>query len=68
LVWYGFFIAVIMKNKNNQVQKENVQFNSTRLRPDIRDNLDNRKNEEQEFKGDDITHNRKEPRKPAKKR
>jgi hypothetical protein len=68
LVWYGFFIVVIMKKKNNQVQKENVQFNSNRHRPDIRDNLDNRKNEEQEFKGDDITHNRKEPRKPGKKR
>ena len=57
-----------MKMKKNQVQKENVQFNSNRHRPDIRDNLDNRKNEEQEFKGDDVTHNRKEPRKPGEKR
>ena len=29
-------------------------------RPEIRDNLDSRKNEEQDFKGDDMTHNKKE--------
>ena len=28
-------------------------------RPEIRDNLDSRKDEEQDFKGDDITHNTK---------
>lgn len=28
--------------------------------PENKDNLDSRKNEEQNFKGDDITHNRKE--------
>ena len=28
--------------------------------PEIRDNLDSRKNEEQNLKGDDITHNKKE--------
>jgi hypothetical protein len=28
--------------------------------PDVRDDLDSRKNEEQEFKGDDVTHNEKE--------
>ena len=27
--------------------------------PENKDNLDSRKNEEQDFKGDDITHNRK---------
>lgn len=27
--------------------------------PEIRDNLDSRKNEEQNFKGDDVTHNQK---------
>jgi hypothetical protein len=30
------------------------------MRPENKDNLDSRKNEEQDFKGDDITHNRKE--------
>ena len=63
---FSFFI--IMKKKYSQVNKENIQFNSNRHRPDIRDNLDNRKNEEQEFKGDDITHNKKESRKPGKRR
>ncbi len=29
-------------------------------KPEIRDNLDSRKNEEQDFKGTDTTHNRKE--------
>ena len=31
-----------------------------RPQPDIRDDLDSRKNEEQETKGDDVTHNRKD--------
>jgi hypothetical protein len=35
--------------------------------PEIRDNLDSRKNEEQDFKGNDTTHNRKDVRNaPAK--
>jgi len=36
------------------------QVNQNSHRPDVRDNLDSRKNEEQDFKGDDITHNKKE--------
>lgn len=28
-------------------------------RPEIRDNLDSRKNEEQDMKGNDVTHNKK---------
>jgi hypothetical protein len=35
------------------------QFNAKKSAPEVRDNLDSRKNEEQDFKGDDITHNRK---------
>lgn len=30
--------------------------------PEVRDNLDSRKREEQDFKGSDVTHNRKEMR------
>jgi hypothetical protein len=30
------------------------------MRPENKDNLDSRKNEEQDVKGDDITHNKKE--------
>ncbi len=37
-------------------------------RPDVRDNLDSRKNEEQEFKGNDITHNKKETESEKKKK
>jgi hypothetical protein len=45
-----------------------VHLNTRKQRPpDIRDNLDSRVNQEQEIKGDDITHNRKEHRKPERK-
>ncbi|MGX5818716.1 hypothetical protein ACWKWU_11000 [Chitinophaga lutea] len=37
-------------------------------RPEIRDNLDSRKNEEQDLKGDDRTHNKKEQRSAKPKR
>jgi hypothetical protein len=57
-----------MKKKSSQTGKENIQFNTNRNRPENKDNLDSRKNEEQNFKGDDVTHNRKEHRKPEKKR
>jgi hypothetical protein len=55
-----------MKNKKDAAVKENIKFNTNRHRPDTRDNLDSRINEEQDFKGDDITHNKKEHRKPKK--
>ena len=48
--------------KNNKGSEKNIQFNQNKARPDERDNLDSRKNEEQEFKADDITHNKKENR------
>jgi hypothetical protein len=41
-------------NDNRRPENKNTH------RPDVRDNLDSRKNEEQDFKGDDITHNKKE--------
>jgi len=39
---------------------QNKQNVSHRPRPEIRDNLDSRKNEEQDTKGSDVTHNDKE--------
>lgn len=45
-----------MAANNNNTKRVNKNSH----RPDVRDNLDNRKNEEQDFKGDDITHNKKE--------
>jgi hypothetical protein len=40
-----------------------------RTRPENKDNLDSRKNEEQDFKGDDVTHNEKNVKhvRPGKK-
>ena len=35
-------------------------MNSNKQRPEIRDNLDHREGEEQDVKGSDITHNKKE--------
>ncbi|MBE7170570.1 MAG: hypothetical protein INR73_08265 [Williamsia sp.] len=37
-------------------------------RPEIRDNLDSREGEEQEDKGDDVTHNEKETKKDKLKK
>jgi len=48
-----------MKNSNNQTPQKNTRFNKNKPSPEIRDNLDSRKAEEQVSKGDDITHNRK---------
>jgi hypothetical protein len=45
------------RSTNNQQSKQGM---SHKPRPDVRDNLDSRKNEEQDFKGDDITHNTKQ--------
>jgi hypothetical protein len=48
-----------MKNSNNQTPNQNTRFNKNKPSPEIRDNLDSRKNEEQDTRGDDTTHNRK---------
>jgi hypothetical protein len=50
-----------MKNNNtiNQPAKQDNRPKGNRTAPDVRDNLDSRKKEEQDVKGDDITHNRK---------
>jgi hypothetical protein len=49
-----------MKNSRDQSNKQSKQGKSRVPKPEIRDNLDSRKNEEQDFKGSDITHNKKE--------
>ena len=48
-----------MKTTSNQQQTQNTRANTGKRSPEIRDNLDSRKNEEQDSKGDDITHNQK---------
>lgn len=47
------------RSTNNQQSKQGMSHKPI---PEVRDNLDSRKREEQDFKGDDVTHNRKETR------
>ena len=49
-----------MKTSRNQTSRQSKQYVSNIPRPENKDNLDSRVNEEQDFKGDDITHNEKE--------
>lgn len=48
-----------MKTNSNRQQPNPKQANPSVRKPENKDNLDSRKNEEQDFKGDDITHNQK---------
>jgi hypothetical protein len=56
-----------MKNVTNQSGKQtgrkvggkNIQYNVHKNQPEIRDDLDSRENEEQNYKSDDVTHNQK---------
>jgi hypothetical protein len=66
--WYDFcatLLKSIMKTNNQNPQVSNVRTNahasqSGGSRPENKDNLDSRENEEQDDKGDDQTHNKKE--------
>ena len=49
-----------MKNSKAPNQKPNAHFNQNKHRPENKDNLDSREGEEQQTKGDDVTHNNKE--------
>jgi hypothetical protein len=51
-----------MKGSRSQNNQQSKQGMSHKPRPEIRDNLDSRKNEEQDFKGSDVTHNAKQMR------
>ena len=51
-----------MKGSRAQNNMQGKQMAGHRPKPDVRDDLDSRKNEEQDTKGDDITHNRKDTR------
>ena len=46
----------------NRAEKENVSDNVNKHRPEIRDDLDSREMEEQHYRGDDVTHNKKSHR------
>lgn len=51
-----------MKGSRSQNNKQNKQFIGHRPKPEIRDDLDSRETEEQDNKGDDVTHNKKDNR------
>ncbi len=46
-----------MKTPNSKTPQSNNKSHTIKTRPEIRDNLDSRANAEQDFKGDDVTHN-----------
>lgn len=54
--------------RRDQMNKQNKQMTGKKPRPEIRDNLDSRTGEEQEYKGDDITHNEKDERNNKQKK
>jgi len=47
-----------MKRNRGQLQKKNIRFNNSK-QLGTRNELDNRKNEEPNYRGDDVTHNAK---------
>jgi hypothetical protein len=49
-----------MKGSRSQNNLQNKQMAGHRPKPEVRDDLDSRSNEEQDTKGDDITHNKKD--------
>ena len=54
-------MAPVNQNTQSAHQKATNQKNTKK--PKVRDTPDSRKNEEQDFKGDDVTHNKKETEK-----
>jgi hypothetical protein len=48
-----------MKTPMSKSPQVNKKTHVEKTRPEIRDNLDSRANEEQQSRGDDVTHNRK---------
>jgi hypothetical protein len=49
-----------MKGSRAQNNMQNKQLTGHRAKPNIRDDMDSRVNEEQDTKGGDVTHNKKE--------
>ena len=49
-----------MKDAKSQNTKQNKQVKGHQPKPDVRDDLDSRKNDEWETKGNDVTHTKKE--------
>lgn len=58
----------VMKDARSNNTKQNKQVQGHQPKPNVRDDLDSRKNEEQNTKGDDVTHNKKEVQNERKKK
>lgn len=56
-----------MKNNNQPATSAKTPVMQNSKRPENKDNLDSREGEEQLYKGDDITHNKKERQSSGKK-
>ncbi|MGN6294328.1 MAG: hypothetical protein ACTHMV_16390 [Chitinophagaceae bacterium] len=56
-----------MKTTNPKSSKPATKVYSHKKRPENKDDLDSREGEEQEFKGDDMTHNQKDHQHERKK-
>jgi hypothetical protein len=62
-----------MKTQNPNQHPNNVRTNpkasqSGGKRPENKDNMDSRSGEEQDFKGDDVTHNKRETKEEKQKK
>lgn len=57
-----------MKDQKAQVPNKNQQVDKDSKLPANKGDLDSRKGEEQEFKGNDVTHNQKETHSKNKKK
>lgn len=55
-----------MKNAKSKNTKANIQFNTNKHRPENKDDLDSREGEEQQWKGDDMTNNKRETKSARK--
>ncbi|MFL5739998.1 MAG: hypothetical protein ACJ75B_07265 [Flavisolibacter sp.] len=55
-----------MKGSRAQNNMQSKQFVGHRPKPEVRDDLDSRSNEEQNNKGDDVTHNQKDKKNNVK--
>lgn len=56
------------KSPQQQTKPQSMQDKKMNKRPENKDNLDSREGEEQDTKGDDVTHNKKEVHNQSKKK
>ena len=56
-----------MRNSKQQTVNHNTKFNNNKRRAENKDDLDSREGEEQQTKGAQVTHNRKEKQSARKK-